>query len=130
MKDEVEEFIHSNRKCSDIVQDKLDKLDKDIKKRMPTTETLNRDMQRHRRRFVKDEKGPKRRDDIDLPEDCQKLDSGEDFLLHDSGVNDPERFFIFGTLKNVERLKRCSKVFLDGTFKRPKRLFAQVSYFD
>ena len=64
MKDEVEEFIHSNRKCSDIVQDKLDKLDKDIKKRMPTTETLNRDMQRHRRRFVKDEKGPKRRDDI------------------------------------------------------------------
>ena len=128
MKKEVEESVKkTDRKCCDIVQDKLTSLSFEVQLRMPDVKTLNKDMQRHRRSFVQSTKAPKRREDIDLPEDCRFLKSGEEWLLHDSGKGDKQRFLIFGTRKNVERMKRAEKVYSDGTFKRPKRLFAQVS---
>ena len=103
-------------------------------------ETLKKDMQRVRRQYVRYNKAPKTREDINLPEDCTHIitcnhkdskdctpECKEEFLAYDSGIEDPERFLIFGTKKNIDRLKRCIKVYSDGTFKRPKKLFAQVS---
>ena len=50
---------------------------------------------------------------------------GELFLLHDSGVNDKKRFFIFATQNNVKLLQQ-HHLFADGTFKIAPFLFMQV----
>jgi len=74
--------------------------------------------------------------DIELPEflkhaisrrraeDGTEMD-GETFLLHDSGVNDEDRFFMFGTEANVSNLE-MSEIYADGTFSIAPNLFLQV----
>jgi hypothetical protein len=52
-------------------------------------------------------------------------DDPENFLLHDSGVDDPDRFFMFGTLDHV-KLIGDAHIFMDGTFDISPTLFMQV----
>ena len=47
------------------------------------------------------------------------------FLMHDSGIDDEERFFIFGSEKNIKHLEDAH-VFADGTFDIAPLLFLQV----
>ena len=74
--------------------------------------------------------------DIELPEFLKHAISrkkaedgtemeGETFLLHDSGVDDPDRFFMFGTEANVRQLE-MSELYADGTFSISPDLFLQV----
>ncbi|CAF1135329.1 unnamed protein product, partial [Brachionus calyciflorus] len=48
----------------------------------------------------------------------------EAFLLYDSGKDDPNRFFIFATKKNLKLLE-SSEIFADGTFSIAPTLFEQ-----
>ena len=42
---------------------------------------------------------------------------GKDFLLHDSGMNDPNRFIVLATEDNLKLLHKREMWFGDGTFK-------------
>lgn len=50
---------------------------------------------------------------------------GELFLQHDSGVEDEDRFFMFGTEKNISKLE-MSELYADRTFSIAPDLFLQV----
>ena len=50
----------------------------------------------------------------------------DNFLLYDSGVEDADRFLIFGTQKNFDILADYSNWFADGTFKIAPHLFYQL----
>ena len=47
-------------------------------------------------------------------------------MLHDSGADNPNRFFIFGTDDNIRLLQENRHWFADGTFKMSPHLFYQV----
>ena len=80
-------------------------------------------------------KEPENLADIDFPEWLthtmgKELVDGEEelgdlFLLHDSGSDDPNRFFMFATSDNVKQLEN-HHLFADGTFRIAPDLFLQV----
>ena len=60
---------------------------------------------------------PARREDIPvLPNDFQRTDRGDRFLLFDSGVGDINRIIIFATDNSISLLAESSHWFMDGTF--------------
>jgi len=79
---------------------------------------------------------PSKLSDIELPEflkhgisrkraeDGTEMD-GETFLLHDSGVEDEDRFFMFGTEANIKNFE-IAELYADGTFSIASDLFLQV----
>ena len=69
---------------------------------------FNSDSLYDRRKFVKAAKLPKKREEIDLPKECKQLPNKERFLLYDDKKNG---IMIFGSLENLERLKKCTKVY-------------------
>ncbi|CAF1134605.1 unnamed protein product, partial [Brachionus calyciflorus] len=52
------------------------------------------------------------------------LDEKENFLLYDSGPDDSDRFFVFGTI--TKAIRKGSYIFADGTFDIVPNLFLQV----
>ena len=64
---------------------------------------------------------------INVPEVLHHTLRGENFNLFDSGADDPNRFFIFGTLKNLDMLTENTNWFADGTFKIAPKLFYQLT---
>lgn len=56
-------------------------------------------------------------------------DIDEQWLLHDSGANDPRRFLIFGRPGLVDLLKVSKHLFVDGTFRVCPKPFSQVGIF-
>lgn len=74
---------------------------------------------------------PKKLSELELSEKFCKLDSGEEFLLYDSGTikNDDKsekRLIIFGTAANLKFLKQCNNLCMDGTFTVTPKLFHQL----
>lgn len=68
---------------------------------------------------------------LELSEKFCKLDSGEKFLLYDSGRIENEdksekRLIMFGTADNLEFLKQCNDLCMDGTFTVTPKLFHQL----
>lgn len=63
---------------------------------------------------------------FEIPQEYRSLCSGENFLLHDSGMADPNRFLVFGTNRTVEMLSASAHWFMDGTFKVVPELFFQL----
>ena len=61
-----------------------------------------------------------------LPIDFQTSLSGQQFLLHDSGVGDANRVFMFGSPDAVSLLEQSPHWFCDGTFKVVPELFYQL----
>ena len=50
-----------------------------------------------------------------IPNALKQTLRGDNFLLHDSGANDPDRFLIFGTERNLDMLADSSDWSTDGT---------------
>ena len=50
----------------------------------------------------------------------------ENFLLGDSGTEDPNRIFIFGRANAASWIGHVSKIYVDGTFSLPPDLFSQI----
>ena len=71
---------------------------------------------------------PLHRNDIPamLTHEYQVTSMEEPFLLLDSGVDDPERFFIFGTNRGLQLLGQSQHWYADGTFKVCPQVFFQV----
>ncbi|CAF0998609.1 unnamed protein product [Brachionus calyciflorus] len=72
---------------------------------------------------------PEKLSDISLPEwlifSLKTPAGSEVFLLHDSGKDDEERFFVFGTNEHIKLLENAH-IFCDGTFDIAPKLFLQV----
>ncbi|RMZ95031.1 FLYWCH zinc finger domain, partial [Brachionus plicatilis] len=73
---------------------------------------------------------PKLLSDITLPDFLTHTleDAKEEtqaFLIYDSGVEDPNRFFMFGTEENFSLIE-TAHLFADGTFSIAPKLFEQV----
>ncbi|CAK1591269.1 unnamed protein product [Parnassius mnemosyne] len=64
--------------------------------------------------------------DINIPVALQVTSRNLNFLLWDSGQNDPHRIFMFGTEENLEVLEEHRHWHVDGTFKVAPQLFLQV----
>lgn len=74
---------------------------------------------------------PNKLSDMELSEKFCKLDSGEKFLLYDSGTIENEdksekRLVMFGTNENLKFLKQCNEFCMDGTFTVTPKLFHQL----
>ena len=93
---------------------------------MPKYKSLQRTVQRQRRRDGEPIAAPRNVAEIDIPNNLRRSIRGENFLLHDSGSDDEHRFFIFGTAENLHLLKEHKNWFADGTFKMAPQLFYQV----
>ena len=70
---------------------------------------------------------PQRRGNIPvLPQRYQVTNTGDQFLLFDSGVDDPERIFVIATQQCMRLLATSEHWFMDGTFKLCPEIFYQI----
>lgn len=92
---------------------------------LPTNRSLSRSISRVRC----DPNAPKNPNTLDElvldPESCQ-LDDVSQFLLYDSGTKENSRIVIFGTDENIQFIKQCTELYMDGTFKVVPKLFDQL----
>ena len=63
---------------------------------------------------------------FEIPEEYRSLQNGENFLLHDSGMDDLNRILVFGTERSLQMLRDSQHWFMDGTFKVVPELFFQL----
>ena len=93
---------------------------------MPSVGSLRRNI-RHARQDRNMPPNPLTRDAIPiLPQQYQETTTGENFLVFDSGVGDPNRIFIFGSNQGLEYLSQSGHWYADGTFKVCPELFFQL----
>lgn len=63
--------------------------------------------------------------DLVLPVEYLVTREGDNFLLHDDGVDD-QRILIFCTDNNLRCLTQCTDLWMDGTFKSVPNIFCQL----
>lgn len=68
---------------------------------------------------------PKNLIELVFDESITQTSNGENFLLYDSGPSN-ERLLVFGTAKNLDLLKQCDSIYMDGTFAVAPPLFNQL----
>ena len=64
--------------------------------------------------------------EINVPEELRRTLRGDVFLMHDSGPDDPNIFWVFATQENLKNLVQYREWFADGTFKIAPHLFYQI----
>lgn len=92
---------------------------------MARARDIARNVRNRRRKVRKEPPHPKSRQEIELPLECTVMQTGERFLLYDSGKTE-ERMLVFGTPTNLTLLSKQKVWFADGTFKTRPLLFYQV----
>ena len=90
---------------------------------MPQYNALQRSIQRKRKVNGQPIANPRTVQQILIPNALKQTLRGDNFLLHDSGANDPDRYLIFGTEHNLEMLADKSGWLTDETFKVAPHLF-------
>lgn len=93
---------------------------------LPTYSASQRTIERKRKRNDVDNPRPHSVHDITLPDTLKVTTRSENFLLWDSGDQDENRLFMFGTSANLQLLQQYSHWFMDGTFKVSPDVFLQV----
>lgn len=71
----------------------------------PKYESVQRQLNRDRKLIQAPYPVPRNLAEIDIPAPLRNTKTGEAFLLHDSGAQDPERFLIFSTPRNLATLE-------------------------
>jgi len=61
-----------------------------------------------------------------IPDQYKCLSDGSQYLLHDSGVYDDERFIIIGSMTGLRTLSMSTQWHADGTFKTTPLIFKQL----
>lgn len=64
--------------------------------------------------------------DFQIPDDLQRTNNMEKFLLFDSGCTSQKRMLIFGTEFNLNMLEKHKHWYADGTFDSTPALFTQI----
>lgn len=94
--------------------------------KLPVVRHLKRNIHNARKSIDSLPPLPRHRKDITFPDCMVTTSRGDNFVLHDSGVGDERRMFIFGTRQNVDILRRSPVWLVDGTFKVVPSLFYQL----
>ncbi|KAK0063377.1 hypothetical protein Bpfe_007018 [Biomphalaria pfeifferi] len=95
------------------------------KARLPVVDHIKRNVQRSRNRAQMPM--PQSRDEIQIPKQYQLI-IPITFLLWDSGpaTNDEERILMFGADLNLDFLRSCNAIVMDGTFQCTPQHFLQL----
>lgn len=93
---------------------------------LPEYCTAQRNIERIRRSAEHPYASPRTVADIVIPDTLKITTRNQNFLLWDSGNNDPNRMFMFGTEENLNILQQHGHWFVDGTFKVSPEIFYQV----
>lgn len=67
--------------------------------------------------------------DLVIPEEYKKTSDGKSFLLFDSFDHDPDncdRFLLFSTEENLQKMSECDHWYADGTFSCAPSIFKQL----
>ncbi|CAF0966358.1 unnamed protein product [Brachionus calyciflorus] len=71
-------------------------------------------------------KEPKTREQIVINDKFKKTESGEDYVLLDSGEDDFDRIIILGTMTHLKRLENEKTWYIDGTFSISPKFYKQL----
>jgi hypothetical protein len=93
---------------------------------LPSYSASQRTVERKRKRPDVNNPRPHSVKDIILPDTMKVTTRSENFLLWDSGDQDTNRMFMFGTAANLQLLEQYPHWFMDGTFKVAPEIFLQV----
>lgn len=108
-----------------LVAGAIGKASTNIAPELPTAELLTRTVARVREKANPQFQTPQSLADLVIPDQYKLTEKGDNFLHHDSG-GDKNRFLIFTTDENLDRLARCNIWQCDGTFKTVPHLFTQL----
>lgn len=124
MKENARRF--SNSKTADILSASVGNLTPDAMLSAPNKETLKRDIQRKKAAVRPLE--PVNRQDIQLgPPWTQTLGVNPmNFLIHDSGIGEPNRILVFAADDALHNLSVADTWYMDGNFKSAPSIFKQV----
>jgi len=109
-----------------IIQQATEGLPLESASQLPTYNASQRVIERLRKRKRLPYPNPVNVADIKIPDELMNTTRNEAFVLWDSGDNDPERFFIFGTDSNLDQLNINKHWFVDGTFSVAPQMYYQV----
>ncbi|KII61887.1 hypothetical protein RF11_14163 [Thelohanellus kitauei] len=93
---------------------------------LPSYIASQRTIERKRKRPDVNNSRPNTVQEIILPEELKLTTRSQNFLLWDSGNEDTNRMFMFGTSNNLQLLENNPHWFMDGTFKIAPEIFLQV----
>ena len=110
-----------------IIQTEQATLSSEAISSLPQYRSIQRTVQRKRKLNSEPIVQPRAIPDINIPDQLRSTLRGENFLLHDSGSDSENRFFIFGSEANLDTLTDNWKWFADGTFKVAPQLFYQLT---
>jgi hypothetical protein len=90
---------------------------------MPLVRSITRGIRQARSKANTGQKQPNPASitDFEIPDNLRYLETGESFLLSDSGKNDVNRIIMFGTKKGMKKLKIYKEWYMDGCFRIGKR---------
>ena len=89
--------------------------------------SLSRMARRSRQEACRHPSNPRNLEDLILPPDYIRANSGDLLMLWDSGFSaQTRRSFLFGTLPNVDALQDADHWIMDGTFKSAPKYFTQM----
>ena len=111
------------RKQRSILSDGLAQASAAAAANIHRVENVRRTIRRYRS-AVGDPVNPRYRANIPvIPNEFQTTTTGNRFLLHDSGVGDPDRIIIFATDECLNLLEQSDHWFSDGTFSVSPAIF-------
>lgn len=101
-----------------LVNEALQNLDPITTNRLISLENLGKRVNRVKQKHNNNERIPHVRQQIDFPNELRitKTLPPENFILHDTGPQDPERIIVFGSDTDVKRLVSSQTWLVDGTF--------------
>ncbi|KAL5245936.1 hypothetical protein ACI65C_013344 [Semiaphis heraclei] len=109
-----------------IVGEATQNLNDAVLAQLPKLSTLKRKLRRVKERATWHPPCPTSIRDLMIPEQYKCLSDGSQFLLHDSGVHDDERFIIVGSMTGLRALSMSARWHADGTFKTTPLIFKQL----
>jgi len=104
---------------SQIINNSIGQSSQAVMGAMPKTAILTRGIQRIRVKAKKAPSDPKTVQELVVPKEYQYYgeDEKENFLLVDTGADDPDRILVFGRESYEEWSHQIDKLYMDGTFK-------------
>ena len=109
-----------------ILQDAVAGLPDELAAKIGSGAKLKRSVSRRRRAMGNYPPPPLSAASIVIPESLRYTFTGDNFILHDSGISDEDRVIIFGTNESLTWLRDNRHWLADGTFKTAPSVFLQI----
>lgn len=109
-----------------ILQDAIAGVPNELAAKIGSGARLKRAVSRRRRAIGNYPPPPQSAAAIVIPESLRNTFTGENFVIHDSGIEDENRIIIFGTNESLTWLRDNRHWLADGTFKTAPSIFLQI----